>query len=165
MKGKHEICDSLVSSKLCDFVLKYLLISQSSLEWFPLSKWKYGVTFVEGKLYWQSPFQTISTYARTWWTCCFSMLFVLPGPSSFGSIQETGVRKRPLHYSVGDLFASKCKIKQKLCYKPPPALVPLGNIFGFVGILNDLQGNCFFLVICFTFYRVRIFYMVRNLIS
>lgn len=29
MKGKHDVCDSLVSSKLCDFVLKYLLNSQS----------------------------------------------------------------------------------------------------------------------------------------
>lgn len=72
--------------------------------------------------------------------CC---LFFLP-PHLLGVFRKQKVRKRPLHYSVGVLFASKCKIKQKLCYEPLSALVPLGDVFGFVGILSDLKANFFF---------------------
>lgn len=71
--------------------------------------------------------------------CC---LFFLP-PHLLGVFRKQGVRKRALHYFVGVLFASKCKIKQKLCYEPLSALVPLGDVFVFEGILNDLKANFF----------------------
>lgn len=140
------VCDSLVSSKLCGFVLEYLLNSLSFSRMIPFAQMKKWGHICWGKTMLTEPFADYFHLCRNI-RCPWSFwILALPVPHFLGIFRKySRSRGEAIAFFCMGSFCPQVQAKGTSC---ATNLCPLwflwGNVSGFVGILNDLKANFFF---------------------
>lgn len=141
------VCDSLVSSKLCGFVLEHLLNSLVFSRIILFAQMKIWGRIWWGKTVLTEPFADyFHLYQNTRCTCSFWMLSALPDPHLLGIFRKYsgGWREAVAFFCMGS-FCLQVQAEGRNSVTNLCLLWFLwGDVFGFVGILNDLKANFFF---------------------